>query len=642
MSAIAGIWTVTGELEETPPLSVLLNSLSPFGPDRLDWIERGRYACGRCLKLTLAEDRFDRQPLLCPEDRFLLVADVRIDNRDELASELGVDHVDLATCSDSNLLLRAWMAWGEATLDRMIGDFALAVFDRRDEMLVLARDTAGERPLFYLDDRGTFAFASLPQYLAAHFGLGINERRLAEFVSDLPNIGEDSFFAKVRRLEPGHILRASRKTVSIRRYWEPSRRELRLPDTAAYGEALGEEIDRAVMRKSRRASGMIATHLSSGFDSSAVTSSAAIQSAVRGEDILAFTSAPATENHPAPDRRFADESAVAAATAQLHPNIRHRIVRTENDPLQGLGEAHQLGGQPVGSIFNNNWWQAINSLAAAGGATIMLTGEAGNFTLSGGRGLTPLGDLFRSGKWGLLWHESWCLRHEYSWLNLANSAFGGALPKWLYRAIRGLLGRDSRKSEEFEFLQAEWRPRVSARHQVEGWEWRPPLDSWERRWELLRTMDPGPFRKMALARWGLEERDPTADRKLMDFCFSLPPAALLKDGVDRPALRAALSGRVAEEVLVTKLRGYQSADWHQLVEPSRIRDFIDSRASNGNVIDVAALREALKEWPDSGWEDRSTIYRYAIDLMRTLAALDFAQVAADPKSRGKERRGTRQ
>ena len=634
MSAIAGIWNVTGEVEETPPLLTLLHSLSVFGPDRLDWIERGNYSCGRCLKRTLAEDRFDRQPLLCPNERFLLVADCRIDNREELASELGIDHVELAAASDSALLLRAWLAWGEATLERMNGDFALALFDRRDELLLLARDTAGERPLFYLNDRGRFAFASMPQALAGHFGLGINERRLAEFVSDLPNVGEDSFFAKVRRLAPGHILRVSRENVTIRPFWEPSRRELRLPDIGAYGEALKEQIDRAVARKSRRAGGMIATHLSSGFDSSAVTSSAAIQSALRAEDILSFTSAPVMGSEFAPDRRFADESAIAAATARLHPNIRHRIVRTENDPLQGLGETHRLAGQPVGSIFNNNWWQAINSQAAAEGAAILLTGEAGNFTLSAGRGLTPLGDLFRRGSWGSLWHESWCLRQDYSWLNLANAAFGGALPKSLYRIIRALLGRDSRKSQAFEFLKAEWRPHVSRRHRLEGWDWRPPLDSWGRRWQLLQTMDPGAFRKMALGRWGIEERDPTNDRELVDFCFSLPPAALLKDGIDRPALRVALSGRVAEQVLATGLRGYQSADWHRLVDPNRVRAFIDSRTSGSNVIDVAALRNAVEQWPDSGWEDRSIIYRFAIDLMRTLAALEFAQIAANRKFAG--------
>ena len=147
-------------------------------------------------------------------------------------------------------------------------------------------------------------------------------------------------------------------------------------------------------------------------------------------------------------------------------------------------------------------------------------------------------------------------------------------------------------------------------------------------------MDPGAFRKMALGRWGIEERDPTNDRELVDFCFSLPPAALLKDGIDRPALRVALSGRVAEQVLATGLRGYQSADWHRLVDPNRVRAFIDSRTSGSNVIDVAALRNAVEQWPDSGWEDRSIIYRFAIDLMRTLAALEFAQIAANRKFAG--------
>ncbi|HET9427342.1 MAG TPA: asparagine synthase-related protein [Allosphingosinicella sp.] len=627
MSAIAGTWNVSRGAF-TPPLSRLLQSQFPYGPDSQDWLERDDFACGRCLFRILAEDRFDRQPVVCPEERFLLVADIRIDNRDEVEPQLGLDRSEAATTSDSALLLRSWLAWGEAALGRIHGDFAFALYDRRAELLVLARDTAGERPLFYLQDRGVFGFASMPQALAACFGQGLNEQRLAEFVSDLPYIGEESFFEKVRRIEPGHVLRVSRRDLTIRRYWEPSRRELRLPNVQAYGEALREEIDRAVARKLRRASGGIATHLSSGFDSSAVTSSAAIQSASRGEEVLAFTAAPAIDIGPAPARRFADESEIAAATTRLHSNLRHRIVRVTADPLERLGDAHRLGGQPVGSIFNNNWWQAIDSQAAQEGATILLTGEGGNFTLSAGRGLTPLADLFRTGRLLGLAHEMRCLHPEYGWLNLANAAFGGTLPKGLYRLGQKLTGRDTQKADAFELLTAEWKRLVAKRHRQAGWDWRPPIDSRKRRWQLLQMADPATFRKMALARWRIEERDPTADRRLVEFSFSLPAEALLKDGVDRPALRAALAGRVAAEVLTTRLRGFQSADWHRLVDPARLVKFIDSRGAANRVVDLESLRAAVAAWPRSDWEKRPVIYRYAIDVMRALAALDFAEVAA--------------
>ena len=632
MSAIAGIWNVSRGVRSTPPLLSLLKSQSHFGPDRLDWLEHGDYACGRCLRLTLTEDRFDRQPLLCPDERFLLVADVRIDNRDELAAKIGIDPVELAATCDSALLLRAWLAWGEAMLERMIGDFAFALFDRRDEILLLARDTAGERPLYYVHDRGSFAFASMPQALAGHFDRGVNARRLAEFVADLPTVGGDSFFDQVRRIEPGHMVRASRQEVAVHRYWEPSRRELRLPNAQAYGEALREEIDRAVARKTRRASGMIAAHLSSGFDSSAVATSAAVQSAAKGETVLAFTAAPEAGFGLAQERRFGDESAIAIATATLHPNVRHLILRSGDDPLESLREAHGLAGQPVGSLFNNSWWQAINARASSEGATILLTGEAGNFTLSAGRGLAPLGDLFRTGRWRLLGREARFLHRDYSWLTIANAALGGTLPRRLYRLGRRMAGRDTEKAHAFELLTPEWKRHAARRHATDGWDWRPPIDSRERRWRLLRMADPGTFRKMALARWRIEERDPTSDRRLVEFTFSLPVEALLKDGVDRPALRAALAGRVADEVLATRLRGFQSADWHRLVDPARINRFIDARGTAGGVVDVAALREIVAAWPQSGWEERRTIYLYAMDVMRTLAALDFAEVTASDYS----------
>ena len=195
-----------------------------------------------------------------------------------------------------------------------------------------------------------------------------------------------------------------------------------------------------------------------------------------------------------------------------------------------------------------------------------------------------------------------------------------------------MAGRDTEKAHAFELLTPEWKRHAARRHATDGWDWRPPIDSRERRWRLLRMADPGTFRKMALARWRIEERDPTSDRRLVEFTFSLPVEALLKDGVDRPALRAALAGRVADEVLATRLRGFQSADWHRLVDPARINRFIDARGTAGGVVDVAALRKIVAAWPQSGWEERRTIYLYAMDVMRTLAALDFAEVTASDYS----------
>ena len=104
-------------------------------------------AFGTDLFPTVPEDRYDRQPWRT--GNHLLVADVRLDNRDELVELLKLSSGEAAEAADSELFLHAWMRWGKAALERIVGDFAFAVFDRHARMLTLGRDPAGERPLFF-------------------------------------------------------------------------------------------------------------------------------------------------------------------------------------------------------------------------------------------------------------------------------------------------------------------------------------------------------------------------------------------------------------------------------------------------------------------------------------------------------------
>jgi asparagine synthase (glutamine-hydrolysing) len=143
---------------------------------------------------------------------------------------------------------------------------------------------------------------------------------------------------------------------------------------------------------------------------------------------------------------------------------------------------------------------------------------------------------------------------------------------------------------------------------------------------MLRTADPGNFRKRGLAEWGVEERDPTNDRRLVEFCFSLPPEALLDKGERRPALRRALAGRVPGAVLDQRLRGYQMPDWYEQIRGQDVQAFARAETRSGlagSLIDLDAVNEAAQSWPTSGWEQRPVVYLYRMHLLRTLAAASF-------------------
>lgn len=581
---------------------------------------------GRCLYRLLPEDGFDRQPVIGGDGRFVLVADLRIDNRDELIAGLSLGAACGSRLSDSALLLRGWLAWGRGLLTRMIGDFAFALWDGRERTLLLARDTAGERPLHYREGEGFFAYATMAPPLARLPGtrFDVDEERLAAFVADLPPGGRRSFFADVAALEPGHCALVTSGGIAVERYWEPSRRPQHFQRREQYGEALREQLDAAVNRRLRRSGGLVGSQLSSGLDSSAVTSSAALALASRGERLLAFTSAPREGfDGPVVAGRIGDESAIAAATASLYPNIDHRIVRPAGaSALKLIETSHRLSGQPVGHVCNNVWWQSIDRRAAEAGVSVMLTGEAGNFTISAGLGVDTLGDLANTGSWRRWWREARTLkrRGDFSWPQMLNGSFGSRLPESLYARLRG------RGPQLPPFVAAGWSDRMRGRIEAAGWDVRPPRHSAARRWKMLRMADPGNYRKRSLAEWGVEERDPTNDRRLVEFCFSLPPEALLDGGERRPALRRALDGRVPGAVLDQRLRGYQMPDWYEQVRGDEVRAFARAEAQSGlagSVVDLAAVDEAARSWPASGWQERPVIYLYRMHLLRTLAAASF-------------------
>ncbi len=638
MSALAGFLNFGVDLPAGAMCGRILGAQSIYGPHAQDMEERGGIAFGRCLFRLLPEDRFDRQPLTSSDGRLLLVADVRIDNRAELLATLG-DPDSGENRSDADILLAAWERWGAGTLQRLFGDFAFALWDMAEQTLTLARDPVGQRPLHYHSGSGFFAFATMPAALCALPQLRSepDAERLAQFVADLPHSGSRSFFAKVSQVQSGSMVTVTRQGVDTFRYWQPDPAELRLPRAADYAEALVEQIDRATSAQLRRAQGRIGTHLSSGWDSSAVTAAAAGILARRGEGLVAFTSAPREGfDGPVPRGRIADESAAAAETAARYANIEHHIMRPDGTGALGLLErGNALAQHPTGHVCNNMWWSAINRTARDRGVSVMLTGELGNHTISAGS-FAELAGLVGKGRWRSWRREAQAVarRGDIGWRSILAASLGPFIPEWLYLALRRLGGFGAGDGASDNFVGAAWSAEMARQRRGAGWDSRPPGDPKKLRLDLIRLADPGNFRKATLAAWGIDERDPTADRRLIEFCLSLPGDMLLRDGVRRPALRAALANRLPRAVLDQRLRGSQMADWYEQIPQAAVAEFAHRLRLDRfvSLIDPAEVETALGTWPRQGWAEQRVIARYRMKLLRTLSAAQFLDSFQDSAS----------
>jgi len=552
------------------------------------------------LREQLPEDAFDRQPIT-KSDRFMLVADIRLDNRDELLRDLGIAVAELA---DSDILLQAWTRWKEACLDRLVGDFAFALWDSAEQRLTLARDATGQRPLLYCHDRGRVAFASMPKGLLKS-GLvhtAFNLEMLAAETLGIPNFSEATCFDRISRVRPGHFATFDRKGTRQTKYWNPRTDFLDLSDDE-FVEAYHEQMERAVRPALRRKSGGIGVHLSSGFDSSAVAAVAARLSPEAKP--VAFTSAPRLGfDGPVQRGRIADESELASLTAQMC-GLEHVVVRPAGRVLERLRRHVQLYQEPNKNIPNMQWWSDIHFAAREKGISTLLTGEIGNLSIHAGE-LVILADWLHRGDLLGWWRQASAVvkSGRVRWRGaLINSFESWLSPRLVRRLERHFMGVPPERDQSY--LQDHWlRELQSASFKASRILLRGSFN--QRRLSAIRTEDIAIHRKGALAESGIDERDPLANRRLIEFSLRLPPEQLLQRGKWRPFAKRALAGHIPAEVIDASQRGYQGADWFERISKDEARtmvhDISESRVVN-RLLDLDRIRTDIDRWPAAGAAD---------------------------------------
>ncbi len=161
MSGIVGIYYINGRPVEGETLGRMVDILAHRGPDGADiWCE-GNIGLGHRMLWTTPESLMEKQPLVDRTGNLVLTADARIDNRGELISALRLNDSPVEKITDSALILAAYAEWGNQCPEKLIGDFAFAIWDKRKQVLFCARDHMGVKPFYYYYEPGKFfAFAS--------------------------------------------------------------------------------------------------------------------------------------------------------------------------------------------------------------------------------------------------------------------------------------------------------------------------------------------------------------------------------------------------------------------------------------------------------------------------------------------------
>lgn len=558
MSAILGVYHPDGRTADPSDLERMADVLAHRGPDgRALWHE-GSVGLGHLLLRTTSESTNERQPLSSEAGAVVLTADLRLDNRESLAAELGLGASPSETLPDARLLLAAYQRWGEDCPHRLLGDFAFVVWDREQGRLFAARDPMGVKPLFWTWDPGWgFAFATaipalcaLPRVGRALDGAGVALHLTLPVVDDPAS----TLLQAVRALPAGHALEVARQGPVTRAWWslDPTVQHAPASDQE-YATAFATLFEDAV-RVRLRTHRPVAAMLSGGLDSSSIVSVASRLRGPQGERLITL-SAVYDEVQASDERPFIE------AVLDRWPAEASFLRADRMSPLADGGQAMALFGQPnPGPNLYLSW--GLYPHAHARGARVLLDGFDGDTVVS--HGLGAFAEYARHWRLVRLFRElrAWGERNDRSWhstlrelllyqtLGTPLEAAGVArLYRWARRRGRPPrplpLSRDpdyaSMLAPAFaECLEPYRAPlRVPVRSERDHHFRllvRPVLP---RTLELLDAVD-GAFQ--------LEPRYPYMDRRLVEFCLSLPADQKVRDGWTRSITRRALQGVLPDAV----------------------------------------------------------------------------------------------
>ncbi len=598
MSGIFGCWQLAGQPLNAAALAPCIAGLQPQGQTgATPWIVGPLALAGRSSR---AAPGSVTELLGLPGNNPACVFDGRLDNRDELALTLSDHPLVGSACEDCDLVAAAYERFGDTFVEHLDGDFSLAVFDRRMNRLLIARDRLGLRPLCYARIHETFLFASNAKAILAYPGIKAvpDEAMLADFV--LSFISSDAetrtFFADIHSLPAAHVLIVTPEGTVLRRYFEfDTRRQVRLSAWPDYVGAFHQLFVDSVRRRLRSVT-PVAIAVSGGLDSAyifcvargLVRDARAACPAVLGFNYAGLPGTPSDESDFVD--RLEQACGVRIERVAQHAGFMEcagdDVWNTESPIVEGL--ARQAG-------------TALRRMQEAG-AGRLLTGQWGDQVLSDSDYLL---DLLRSGRWRLLQQHlhGWGMSARQLAVRAARDVASRHLPSSVkFLARRAGAGGGGCASEAPWFtrrFQSVLRERATYAPLN-----RPPGSS--HAFALYRQTRLGyhlqclEWNERRAGTYDLDIAFPYLDCDLLQFLMSIPGDMQSHDGIPRGLMRGAMRGIVPDVIVDRRSKG----EFTHLTNESIERDFAaisellgpSALAVQFGYIDGPVLRKALVEW----------------------------------------------
>ncbi|WP_392423637.1 asparagine synthase (glutamine-hydrolyzing) [Barrientosiimonas humi] len=568
MCGIAGWVSFERDLtKHRAELDAMTETMACRGPDSEGtWVDRHAGLGHRRLAVIDIEGGAQPMSVQTDDGTVALTYSGEVYNFEELRSELVRRGHAFGTRSDTEVVLHGYLEWGESLAERLNGMFAFAVWDARDDKLVLVRDRLGVKPLYYYETDEGVLFGSEPKAILANelAQRAVDLAGLREMVSFTQTPGS-SIWVGMRELVPGGLAVIDRNGLREHQYWtlRSTPHSDDLPTTITNVRSLLDDIvGRQLVADVPRC-----TLLSGGLDSSVITALAAAQLAEQGEKVRSFAvdfvgradHFVADDLRATTDGPFARELADHAGT--LHqpvvldhesiadPDVRRKVITARDSPLS------------LGDMDNSLYllFQAIR-----GHSTVALSGESADEVFGG-----------------------------YRWFFQPEAQAAATFP-WMAVFVSGARAQVSDRFnaeitaalDVHTYIRERYAQALTEVEKVEG------EDPHEARMREMCYLHLTRFVRMLLERKdrismavGLEVRVPFCDHRLVEYVYNTPWSFKTFDGQEKSLLRAA-----AAELLPESIKKRVKAPYPATLAPSYTTALLDQArdllSTNDRVFDL--------------------------------------------------------
>lgn len=630
MSAIWGIISLRNEAVSEKKAESMKQTLEKYKIDHVEEYLKKDILLGCGVQYFTKESEYERLPIVEEEEEIYFTADVMLDNREELLEELGWTE-NTAEIPDGRILFAMYKKYGNECLNRLLGAYSFVYYDKKKATIYIVSDATGTRCLYYRYVGGKFEFSTSLDALVVGEKKQFNERWLVDFLA-LNNLAvmteyEETMYLNIKKVEPARALKVTLQGIEKIKYWKPCPKELKLKSDEEYKAKFIEVFEKSV--KSLLRTEKTAMLLSGGLDSSSVACFAAPELKKRGKKLYTFTSVP-EKGYKSNMNAYnvTDESEKVKKTAEFLGNLECKFIDL-SDTDAWTGHYRELEGieVPYKSAQNALWIERCMEEANQLGARVMLEAGYGNVTISYGSLVVFFNTLLSRGKFLTFIKEHIIFAKKYKWGRKKTIKYMvKAVYKFFFKRKKETLQREKEKS----YVKEEQMEKFHVWEKLEGIQQKCSYDKLEilqARESMVGDMQFSQKGEMTTKHSlisGTITRDPCMDKRVIEFCMSLPVEQFCHRGISRRLVREYLEGIVPDHIIKVEDYGYQSADMMKKVQrnwekiSSEMKD-VYFRNKDNAIVDV---EKALADIEELGKDLQQSKYFDFIRLTYTAMVLE--------------------